>query len=130
MPVNTVRVQFIAIIGSLVFIFLIVELIRRKKIKESFSLLWLFFGVMLLVFSIWRKGLEYFAALAGIAYPPSALLLVFVAAVFFIMIQFSVILTKVSDQNKRLAQELSLLRHEIDTLKKSGTASTLGEDPR
>ena len=68
-------------------------------------------------FSIWRQGLEFFAGLMGIAYPPAALFLILLLAVFLILIEFSVNISRLSEQNKILAQELALLRNELQQLK-------------
>lgn len=116
--VNTVRIQYIAIAGSILFLLLILELIRRKKIKESYSLLWLFFGVVFLFFSIFRNCLEKLASFLGIAYAPAAIFILLLMAVIFVLIQFSVILSRLSEQNKRLIQEVGTLKAEIESLKK------------
>ncbi|MCB0804396.1 MAG: DUF2304 domain-containing protein [Bacteroidales bacterium] len=112
------RLQIIAISGSIFFIFLLVYLIRKQRIKEEYSLLWLFFGFIFLLFSIWRDGLDYLAGLVGIAYPPAALFMLFILAFFFILIEFSVIISRLSDRNKNLTQEVAIQKAELKELKK------------
>jgi hypothetical protein len=97
-----------------VFIF---YLIRNKKIKEEYSLLWLFTSIIFIVFSFWRHGLEHFAKLVGIAYPPAALFLILLLAIFLILIEFSINISKLADKNKILAQELAILKEELHVLK-------------
>lgn len=109
--------QVIAIIVSLGLFFFIFYLVRKKKIKEEYSLLWLFSSIVFIVFSIWRNGLEYFAGLMGIAYPPAALFLILLLAIFLILIEFSINISKLSEKNKILAQELALLQKELEDLK-------------
>ena len=116
--VNTVRIQYIAIAGSILFLLFILELIRRKKIREAYSLLWLFFGAVFLFFSIFRNCLERLAAFLGIAYAPAALFILLLMAIIFVMIQFSVIITTLSEQNKTLIQEVGILKGELESLKK------------
>jgi hypothetical protein len=111
------RIQYLSIIGSLIFLAFILLLIRNKKIKEEYSLLWIIVGIVFLFFSIWRSALDYLGHLAGFAYSPSAILLILILAAFLILIQFSIILSKLSEQNKRLSQEIGLLKMEIDKLK-------------
>jgi hypothetical protein len=82
-------------------------------------LLWLFSSAVFIFFSIFRDLLEYFAALVGIAYPPAALFLILLLAVFLILIEFSIIISKLSDQNKDLAQEIGILKMEVEKLKKN-----------
>jgi len=112
--VDTSRIQFLAIAVSIFFFLFIIELIREKKLKEQYSLLWLFFSVLFVVFSIWRNGLHFISRLMGIAYPPAAFFMIFFMAVFLILIQFSVIISKLSEENKKLAQELGLMKKEME----------------
>jgi hypothetical protein len=109
--------QWIAIIVSISLFLFILYLVRNKKIKEEYSLLWLFSSVVFIFFSIWRDGLEYFAHFIGIAYPPAALFIILLLAIFLILIEFSINISKLKDENKTLTQELALLRHEMEELK-------------
>ncbi|MBP6976738.1 MAG: DUF2304 domain-containing protein [Lentimicrobiaceae bacterium] len=123
--VNTVRIQYLAIAGSILFLLLILELIRRKKIREAYSLLWLFFGIVFLFFSIFRSCLEKLANLMGIAYAPAAILILLLMAIIFVLIQFSVILSQLSEQNKKLIQEVGTLKAEIESLKKNNESKSV-----
>lgn len=115
--VDSSNIQIIAITTSVLFLLLILYLIKKKRIKEEYSLLWIFFAVVFIVFSVWRQGLDYIAEFVGIAYPPAALFLVLLMAVFLILIEFSIIISNLADKNKVLAQEIGLLRLEIKQLK-------------
>ncbi|MCX6122172.1 MAG: DUF2304 domain-containing protein [Ignavibacteriales bacterium] len=112
------RVQFFAIIGSISIFLFVIELIRKKRIREQYSLLWFFFGIVFIVLSIWEEGLARIAHFIGIAYPPAALLLILVIAIFLILIQFSVIISRLSDKNDKLVQEVALLKGEIEKIDK------------
>lgn len=111
-------IQYISILGSVVFIGLIVMLIRNKKIKEEFSILWLFFGLVFLFLSIWRGSLEIIAQILGIAYAPAAIFLILIIAIISILIHLSLIISRLTDQAKVMIQELGLLKMEMDTMKK------------
>ncbi|MBN1968610.1 MAG: DUF2304 domain-containing protein [Candidatus Delongbacteria bacterium] len=112
--VDTDKIQYFAIAGSLMLLLFIIELVRRKKIKEEYSLLWLSFSVLFLTMSIWRKSIDILAIKMGIAYAPAAFLLVLVMAIFLILIQFSIIISKQSDQIKVMAQEIGLLKKKVE----------------
>lgn len=109
--------QVIAIVVSISLFLYILFLVRKKKIKEEYSLLWLFSSFVFIIFSIWRDGLEYFAQLIGIAYPPAALFLILLLAIFLILIEFSINISKLTEKNTILAQELALLKNELEVLK-------------
>lgn len=115
--VNIFRMQIIAIAGSVILFLFILNLIRRKRIKEEYSLLWVFFGIVFIVLSLWRQGLDYIAMAIGVAYPPTAILLIFLMAMFMILIQFSIIISRLSDANKTLCQEIGLMKMELAKMK-------------
>ncbi len=110
--------QYIAIVASVGLFFYITYLVRNKRIKEEYSLLWLFSSIVFMFFSFWRSGLEFFAKLVGIAYPPAALFIILLLAVFLILINFSRIISRLTDRNVTLAQEVGILKMEIEKMKK------------
>jgi len=113
------RVQVFSIIGSLLLFLFILKLVKRKKLKEEYSLLWLAFGTIFIVLSIFKPLLEIVASIIGIVYAPAALLLILVISVFFILIQFSIVISKLAEGNKNLIQEVGILKAEIKKLQQS-----------
>ncbi len=105
--------KILAIVGSGTVLFLVIELIRRGRLKERYSLLWLLASAVLLVLSSSRGILEYISSMMGIFYPPSFLFLLAFLFLLLITLHFSVTISGLSEKNKRLAQELALLRQEI-----------------
>lgn len=118
---NVAITQYVAIIASVVLFIYIIYLVRKKRIKEEYSLLWIFSTVVFLFFSIWREGLEYFASLIGIAYPPAALFILLLLAIFLILIEFSRIISLLTDHNIALTQEIAILKMEMEKLKEKIT---------
>jgi len=107
--VDTSRIQILAVVASLVLIASILELIRRNRLREEYALLWLISSAVLLFFSLWRGAFDYVAHHLGIAYSPALLIL---AVLFFgivLMVHFSIVISRLTGENKRLAQELALL---------------------
>jgi len=113
------RLLVVASLVSLAFLFLVFELIRRRRLDEGYALLWLGCGLFFLGFSIWRKALDYLAELCGIYYPPAALLLLLILGLIMVMIQFSVVITRQRQQIKSLTQRLGLLEERQDQLVKT-----------
>jgi hypothetical protein len=70
--------------------------------------------MILLGLSFWRRSLDLAAHLMGVAYSPSVLLLAMIGVGFFLAMHYSISLSRLSEQNKRLAQELALLRYEVE----------------
>jgi hypothetical protein len=118
------RVEIIALLGSLSLLGLVVELVRRRRLGEAYSLLWLLTGVILLILSLWRELLDVLANLVGIFYPPAALFVVGFGFVLLILLQFSVVVSRLSDENRSLIQRLAILDWRLRQLEKE-----LGEEP-
>ncbi|HEX21553.1 MAG TPA: DUF2304 domain-containing protein [Actinobacteria bacterium] len=97
----------------LLFIF-IIELIRRRKLQERYSLLWLGVAVAMMIVSLSRRLLEILAKAVGIYYPPAALLLVGLLFVIALLLHYATVISKLSDENKTLAQKLAILENKLD----------------
>jgi hypothetical protein len=108
-----VRIQIVAIVGATALLLLILELVRQRRLLERYALLWLFSGIVLLALAIWRGALEQLAELVGIAYPPNALFFVAFAFVLMLLLHFSVVVSRLTDQTKVLAQRLALLEERV-----------------
>jgi hypothetical protein len=120
---DIVKAIAIAVSGS-IFV-AVIELIRRNRLKERYSLIWLAASAVLLVFSLWRELLHFIAHSLGIYYPPSFLFLLAIFFLLALLLHFSVILSSLSEKNKRLAQEIGMLKERLgeksdggDTLEK------------
>lgn len=122
--INPLIIQYVAIIGSFIFILFILKLIHNKKLREEFSLLWLFLGIILLILSVWRNSLEIIAVMLGIAYAPAALFLILIIVIISILIHFSLLITKLTDYVKNLVQEVGLLKMEVDEMKKGSKGNS------
>ncbi len=108
--------RIIAIIISAGLLLLILELVRRRRLMERYALLWLFSSLLLLVLSVWSGLLNTLASAFGVSYPPSALFAVAFGVVLVLLIHFSLAVSRLSDQNKVLAQRVGLMQQQLDGL--------------
>ncbi len=108
---------FSALFAAL-FLLMALELVRRKRLKEQYSLLWLFTGFIMLVLALWRELLEYLARLLHIAYAPSLLFIAGILFSFALIMHYSIIISRLSSQNTRLAQEVGILHKELGDIRK------------
>jgi hypothetical protein len=106
--------KILAVVGSVSLLMVVVELIRRGRLKERYSLLWLLAGALLLFLSLSRGILDSIARSLGIFYPPSFLFLLAFFFLLLITLHFSVVISGLTEKNKKLAQELALLRREME----------------
>jgi hypothetical protein len=103
------RIQLFATGTCALLLFVIFELVRSRRLMERYALLWLLSGLVLLGLAIWRNVLEIVAKAIGVFYPPSALFIVAFGFVLLLLLHFSVVVSRLSDQNKLLSQRLALL---------------------
>ena len=98
---------------SLCLLLLILELVRRKKLKEKYALLWIFSGGTILSLAIANSILNRLTNLLGITLPINT---VFFFGIFFLILinlHFSLVISDLSEQNKKIAQKLALLETEL-----------------
>ncbi len=117
-------IQIFSIVVSILVMLLVTQLIRRRKLREEYALLWFVSSVLLIVLSVEREFLDVTAQLLGIAYAPSLLLLGAIALGFILSMHFSISLSRLSEENKTLAQELALLRLELGDLQSARGADS------
>jgi hypothetical protein len=108
------RMILLSLIAAIAGLVLVVELVRRRKLREDYSLLWMVTAVAVLLLSLSRPIYDQIAILIGVVtYPPALMFAVAILFVLIILLHYATVLTKLSAENKRLAQELALLRHEF-----------------
>ncbi|MES2514366.1 MAG: DUF2304 domain-containing protein [Bacteroidota bacterium] len=108
------RLQIIAIVTALVFMFFIFRLVAKGKLREEYSFIWIVCTVLLLLFSIWRNGLDVIANLLGIYYAPSIIFLAAIFAIVIFLVHLSVVNSRQHKQIKDLTQEMALLKEKLD----------------
>ena len=102
------------IIVAILICVLIFELVRRKHLMERYAILWLVAGLTLLVLALWKGLLTTLSHAAGIYYPPAALFAVGFLLVLVMLLHFSMTVSRLSGENKMLAQRLALLQQRLE----------------
>lgn len=108
------RVQILAIAISATLFGFVFELVRRRRLMERYALLWLLATAVLLVLSVWSNLLNIIATSVGILYGPSLLFAIAFAFVIVLLLHFSLAISRLSDQNKVLAQRIGMLQQQLD----------------
>jgi hypothetical protein len=107
-------VSLVAAAASLLLLLVVFELIRSRRLRERYALLWLLTGLVLLALSLWRGGLNTIAGWLGVeTYPPAVLFAVALVFVLAVLLHYSTVISRLADQNVVLAQRLALLELEI-----------------
>ena len=107
-------VSIVGAIASIVLLAIVLELIRSRRLRERYALLWLLTGLVLLVLSVWRGGLNTIAGWVGVTgYPPAIFLAVGLLFTIVVLLHYSTVISKLGDQNTILAQRLALLENAL-----------------
>lgn len=107
------RVSVAAAVASVLLLLAVLELIRSGRLRERYALLWLLTGVVMLVLAVWDGALVGLADAVGIAYPPSALFVLVSLFLLLVLLHYSTVISKLSDENRILAQRLALLENRV-----------------
>jgi hypothetical protein len=114
------RISIAAAVIAFLFLIVIFELIRSRRLQERYALLWLLTGVVILVLSLWREALGLLSRSIGIAYPPSALFVIGSFFIIVLLLHYSTVISELAERNVTLAQRLALLEHRLHELSSSG----------
>jgi len=115
------KVSLVATAASLGLLLVVFELIRSRRLRERYALLWLLTGAVLVVLSAWRGGLNTIAAWFGVrGYPPAVLFAVGLLFVILVLLHYSTVISRLNDQNVILAQRLALLEERLTRRRESG----------
>ena len=107
-------VSIAAAVASFLLLVIVFELIRSGRLRERYALLWLLTGVVLLALSLWRDGLNTIASWFGVtSYPPAILGAVGALFILVVLLHYSTVISRLSDQNTILAQRLALLEQRV-----------------
>ncbi len=100
--------RFVALGISVVLVALIIELVRRRKLREEYSWLWLSLSVLMFLLALWPGLLDFASSLIGAVLSTSTLFFFALVFMMLINIQFSVEISSLRTQVKNLAQQLAI----------------------
>lgn len=110
-------IQLISIAGAAIFMVMIFRLIIQGRLREEYSIVWILCTLILVVFSIWRKGLEQISLWLGVYYPPSLIFLAAIFAIIVFLVHLSVVNSKLQSQIKTLTHEMAYMKLELERQK-------------
>jgi hypothetical protein len=107
------RVAVVASLAAILFLLVIFELIRSRRLQERYALLWLVTGAVILLLSVWRDALRLVAEQIGIAYPPSAIFVVGFLFILVVLLHYSTVISELAERNVKLAQDIALVEERL-----------------
>lgn len=111
------RAELIMLAAPTALFILVLELVRSRRLREDYSLLWLgTFGILIVLAIFSDSLLEFIARMMGIFYPPAALFVIGFLLTLAILLQYSLVITRLARENKQAAQHVALLAARVHDL--------------
>lgn len=117
----SITAYILGVVGALLTLGLVIEMLRRKRLRERHAIWWLLAGTLALIVGVFPGILEWVAAVAGVGAPVNLVFFVSIAVLFLVCIQASSELTTLEDKTRVLAEELVLLRLRVDEIERRST---------
>jgi hypothetical protein len=105
----TLNLRIIGIVGSLALLALILELVRRRQLKEEYTVLWVITSVVLLLLAAWAGLLKSLTNLIGASSQASTLYFFGLIFVVSLLMHFSVRVSRLERRVVAMMQEIALL---------------------
>jgi len=112
-----IRQKIFALIAAIALCIFIVEMVRRRKLREEYSWLWLLTGFGIIVLVLWYDLLVFITKMIGAVLPTTTLFIFGLLFLLLIALHYSVKISTLTDQVRKLAQELAILKAEEDERK-------------
>lgn len=103
-----------AIIFAIVFEIFILNLVRKNKLDEKYSILWIILGIIILIVAIFPNIIVKVADLFNVYYPPTLMLLFALMVLGAYIIHISIVITKQNKMIVKLTQELAIVKEKME----------------
>ena len=108
------RQKIFAILASILIMFIVLELVRRRKLREEYSWLWLLTGGVIILLVSWYDFLVLITRLIGAIAPTTTLFIFGLLFLMLISLYYSIQISKLSQQVREIAQQLAILREQVE----------------
>ena len=115
--------RILAVILSLLLFLVIVQLIRRRRLREEYALIWLAASAAILLFSIFDGLVRVLASAFSVSYPPTLIIVIGLLFALVVILSQSVIISTQADRLRDLSQSVALLEWRIRQVEDHGAAS-------
>jgi hypothetical protein len=119
-----IRQQLFALLVSLVVLIFTIDMVRQRKLREEYSVLWLATSVIMFVLVLKYDWLEMLTRFIGAGLPTSTLFLGSIIFLMLVAVQFSMKISTLTNQVKNLAQDNALLREAVERMAGAGKIET------
>ena len=104
------RAQVLALVAGGATLALILDLVRRRQLREKYAALWLVTGAGMAVLAVLPGLLDRVAGWLGVADPPNLLFFLAILVLLMVVVQLSFEVSRLEERTRVLAEEVALLR--------------------
>lgn len=115
----SIRIKIVTFIICIAMLLLVIDLVRRRKLREEYSQLWFATWLGILILMVWFDLLKWVSHLIGAVSNVSTLFLFAFMFLVLISLHFSVVISKLTDKIKDLSQQHALLQNELESIKRA-----------
>ena len=108
--------------ASIILLLAVLELVRRRRLREKYALLWILTAIVLLILSLWRGLVDSIAIELGIAYGPLITIAVGALFVLVVLLHYSTVISALTDRSAVLAQQVAMLEERLRRLERDQTS--------
>lgn len=123
----SVTAHLFLLAGTIASVLFILGLLRRRQLRGKYAMLWTSLGAALIILALVPNLLTWVADTIGVDYPPALFLVVAIGFLLVVVIQFSWELSRMEDRTRTLAEEIALLRAELDLQERDHLTPSLDE---
>jgi hypothetical protein len=114
--VNPSSLTLVAVVASIALLVVVLELVRRRRLREKYALLWIATAVVILTLSVWRGLVDWIAFELGIRYGPIVTVGVGALFILVVLLHYSTVISALTDRTVILAQRVAILEQRIRDL--------------
>lgn len=108
-----------SIVISIGMVLAVLLMLRAGKLREKYAILWLVVGGLTIVLGFFPSLLDWAAGLAGVRVPANLLFALSIVLLVGVGLHVSRELTILEDETRTLAEELAILRNQVQRLETS-----------
>lgn len=108
-----------AFVLALAIVVFVLEMLRRKKFREKYATLWLVVGALTVVLAAFPRLLNIASELVGVQLPSNLLFILSILLLLGVCLHLSWELSVLEDETRTLAEEVAILRTQIEDVAKN-----------
>lgn len=114
----SLTLKIVLIILTLLYLYIVVKSVRKRKLQTSFSIFWIITGIILIIATLFPEPIEYIANILGFEKTSNMIFCLAIFIAFYLVFNLTILLSKEFNRNIGLIQEVSILKKRVNELEK------------